>query len=281
VGKVAAAGKEINPLPMYVNAALRDPITPGPPGSYESGGPTDDLIPIWKAAAPAIDILAPDIYISDYDKYNKVLDLYGRPDNALFIPETTSSSENARYFFAALGHGAIGFSPFGVDFTSTSRSYAPDSVSKWLEPLANSYELVGQMDRLFADLNFKGNVQAIAEDKDEPAQTLHFGNWDAQVTFGAQTFRWGKNPPAGNASPIGSALIAQLSPNEFLVTGFYGRVDFKPVASGKQRQFLQVEEGKFEEGKFVPIRIWNGDQTDLGLNFFSTPVILRVSLATY
>jgi hypothetical protein len=62
VGQVAAAGKAAYPLPMYVNAALRDPLKPGAPGSYESGGPTDNVLPIWKVAAPSIDILAPDIY---------------------------------------------------------------------------------------------------------------------------------------------------------------------------------------------------------------------------
>ncbi len=59
IGQVAAAGKAEYPLPLYTNAALRDPLTPGPAGSYESGGPTDNVIPIWKAAAPSLDLVAP------------------------------------------------------------------------------------------------------------------------------------------------------------------------------------------------------------------------------
>jgi len=35
------------------------------PPAYESGGPTDNVIPIWKAAARGIDILAPDDYQGD------------------------------------------------------------------------------------------------------------------------------------------------------------------------------------------------------------------------
>ena len=65
VGQIAAAGKAAYPLRFYVNAALRDPLKPGGPGSYESGGPTDNVIPIWKAEAPAIDILAPDNYTNE------------------------------------------------------------------------------------------------------------------------------------------------------------------------------------------------------------------------
>ena len=37
VGKIAAAGKAVYPLPLYANAALRDPIKPGAPSSYEAG----------------------------------------------------------------------------------------------------------------------------------------------------------------------------------------------------------------------------------------------------
>ena len=42
VGKVADAGKKEYPLPLYVNAALRDPLTNPSATSYESGGPTDN-----------------------------------------------------------------------------------------------------------------------------------------------------------------------------------------------------------------------------------------------
>ena len=68
IGDVAAAGKKEYPLPMYVNAALRDPFHPGAPGGYASGGPTDNVISIYRAAAPAIDIVAPDIYMKESTK---------------------------------------------------------------------------------------------------------------------------------------------------------------------------------------------------------------------
>jgi beta-galactosidase GanA len=113
VNKVAAAGKAVYPLPLYVNAALRDPFK-GAPGSYESGGPTDNVLSIWKVAAPAIDFLAPDIYLPDTASYLKVLELYHRPDNALFVPETTGSAKTARFFFSALGLQAINYSPLAL-----------------------------------------------------------------------------------------------------------------------------------------------------------------------
>ena len=279
---VAAAGKAVYALPMYVNVALRDPIKPGRPPSYESGGATDNVIDIWKAAAPAIDLLAPDIYIGDSERYVKVLDFYSRPDNALFVPETSNRPEISRFFFAALGHGTIGFSPFGIDYTSYSNAPlgAPRLNQETLAPFALNYKLVGPMDEEIARLNFAGKLQAVAERKGEPSQTLSFGTWDAVVSYGLGQFGPGNNPP-GNPEPQGRALVAQLGHDEFLVAGFFCRVDFRPHEPGKQREFLRVEEGAYHDSHFEMKRIWNGDQTDWGLNFSSVPQVLHVKLGTF
>ena len=304
VGEVAAAGKAAYPLPLYVNDALHDPLTPEVPVTYESGGPTDNVIPIWKAEAPAIEVLAPDIYLSGTEQYLKTLDLYHRPDNALFVPETSGAARSARFFFSALGLQAIGFSPFGLDYTRSQSAQSADSDARnaFLEPTAQNYRLVGPMMRDVARLNFEGKLQAAAEVEGEPAQTLHFGNWDAVVSYGVGR-RGG--PAKGNSEPMGRALIAQLEDNKFLVTGYFCHVDFRAAGTEQQRksgnivvgtgqtpsalidgkwqhrQFLRVEEGAYEDGAFKSQRILNGDQTDWGLNFGSDPEVLRVSVATY
>ena len=270
VGKVAAAGKAVYPLPLYANAALRDPLKPGAPGTYESGGPTDNVLPIWKVAAPALDILAPDIYMNDSAAYLKVLDLYRRDDNALFVPETGRGPLIARFLFSALGRGAIGFSPFGMD-------YLEGATEDQFKPFRQEYTLLGPIARLIARLNFEGKLQAVAEASGTVSETLDFGAWKADVSYGAMR----QNPPHGNPSPTGRALVAQSGENEFLVTGISSRVDFRPAAAEKHRQFLRVEEVTYENGAFKMIRVWNGDETDWGINFRSEPVILRVSLATY
>ncbi len=138
------------------------------------------------------------------------------------------------------------------------------------------------MDQEIALLNFQGKLQAVAEETDKHSQTLVFGPWSATVSYGLPQFGSGANP-AGNPQAIGRAFVAQLSENQFLVEGFFCRVDFRvtDTASRLQRQFLRVEEGTYQEGTFSPIRIWNGDQTDWGLNFTSVPQVLRVALSTY
>jgi beta-galactosidase GanA len=288
VGQVAAAGKAVYPLPLYANAALRDLIKPGAPGSYESGGPTDNVIPIWKAAAPALDMVSPDDYNTDATAYQKVLDLYRRDDNPLFVPETGGSP---RLLFFVLGHQAIGFSPFGIDFTRIRAipdaarpkdelltPWALTGTKEFAAPFAPTYRLLGPMAREVARLNFEGKLQAVAEERDKVTQTLRFGAWDATVSYGVWA-RTGR--PVGNPQPMGGALVARLKDNQFLVAGFYCRVDFSPSTPDKRRQFLRVEEGTYENGVFKFRRVLNGDQTDGGLDFSSEPLVLRVSVATY
>ena len=292
VGKVAAAGKAVYPLPLYANAALRDPIKPGAPGSYEAGGPTDNVIPIWKVAAPAIDIVSPDIYMNDAAAYLKVLELYHRDDNPLFVPETSGSASVARFFFSALGLQAVGFSPFGLDYSSTpsvpaaAPAVPPAAVppgapgpQDQFAPTAQNYRLIGPMMRDIARLNFEGKLEAIAQAADTPAQTLHFGAWDATISYGGG--RGGRAQPVTTAAPTGRALVAQLGENQFLVAGYYCRVDFRPTAADQRRQFLRVDEGTYENGAFKFIRILNGDETDNGLNLRAEPIALRVSLGVY
>jgi len=282
IDQVAAAGKAENPLPLYVNVALRGLDHPGPPGAYASGGPTDNVLDLWKATATHIDVIGPDIYDSDYSDYTRYLDIYHRPDNPMFVPETGNAPAYARFFFAALGHQTIGFSPFGMDTTGYVNFPlgAPRITDEAIEPFALNYQIFRHMDRVIAKLNFEGKLQAVSEDPKVHTQTLDFGAWKAIISYGLPQFGDGK-APTGNDPADGGAMVAQLGPDEFLVTAIHARVDFKPTDPTKQRQFVKVEEGTYDRKDFQFERIWNGDQTDYGLNFTSIPQVLQVHLATY
>lgn len=283
IDRVAAAGKAEYPLPMYVNAALRDPFEPGLPGQYESGGPTDNVLDIYKLAAPNIDLLTPDIYMREHEKYMVVLDRYARPDNALFVSETGNDKPFARYFFAALGHQAIGWSPFGIDFTRYSNwpLGARRVDAEALAPFALNYQLVKPAARLIARQSFAGKVHGTAERAGEPEQRLELNErWNATVTYGVPQF-WFQGPPPGNPEPTGAALIVELAPDEFLVTGYHARVTIHPAREGVEMIYDRVEEGSYQDGQWKFLRVWNGDQTDYGLNFSSAVQLLRVKLATY
>lgn len=283
VGQVAAAGKQVYDLPMYANAALRDPFRPGPPGSYSSGGPTDNVLDVWKAAAPALDLLAPDIYMPEHRKYVAVLDHYRRADNPLFVAETASAPSYARYLFTALGHQAIGYSPFGIDYTHYSnwpmgaRTIDPAT----LKPFAMNYALLRPLGSLIARLSYEGKVWGVSEPEDTHVQTVDLGpRWRMQVQYGMPPF--GNPKPKGNRPVDGGVLVARLGPDEYLVTGYHARVHFMP-AKGRRGHLIydRVEQGRYVGGRWTFLRLWNGDQTDWGLNFTSAPQVLHVKLATY
>jgi beta-galactosidase GanA len=284
VEQVAKAGKAEYGIPLYLNHSLENPLATPREGRLAWPAMTDHVLDIWKATAPSLDLIAPDIYMSQYAQYEKVLDVYARKDNALFVPESGNAAPYPRYFFAALGHGAIGWSTFGLDLTGYANAPlgAPAVDDKLIDLFALNFELVGPMDREIAKLNFEGKVQAVAEDPAVHQQTLEFGPWTATVAYGLRVFGRAMNAP-GNADPVGRALVAQLGPDEFLVTGVSARVDFRltDAASGKHREFVRVEEGSYVDGKWKFLRIWNGDQTDYGLNFTTQPQVLRVTLMTY
>jgi hypothetical protein len=295
IGQVAAAGKKVYPLPFVVNGSVRDPIDPGWPPRYQVGGPNDNVFELWKAAAPAIDILAPDIYIGDTAKYLKVLDLYNRPDNPLFIPETIGRGANTRFLFAAIGRGAIGYAPFGMDDTRLGAGpWGAMSAEDFYGDTARNYRLLRSMAREIARWSFEGRLQTAVQLKTDPAAerggstdrvnyvtdvTLQFDGWAADVAFG--TFQRLARSATQPEHPDGRILIAELGPNEFVLAGYHSRVLFRPTGerAGRPWQYLKVEEGRFNNGVFERTRILNGDQTDWGLSFQS-PNVLRVSLYT-
>lgn len=284
IDQVAKAGRAVYDLPMYANVALRDPFHPGPPGGYSSGGPTDNVIAIWRVAAPSLDFVAPDIYMPEYARYTAVLDRYARPDNPLLVAETGNAAIYARYVFATLGHQGIGFSPFGIDYTGYANWPLGARVvdADTLAPFAVNYALLRPLGSLIARLSFEGKVWGVSEPDDTHQQTLDLGDWQVRVGYGQPQF--GMDPPTGNDPRQGGVLIAQLGKNEYLVTGVHARVSFMLAKrhAGTHMLYDRVEEGHYDaDGHWRFLRVWNGDQTDYGLNFTGAAQVLRVKLATY
>jgi hypothetical protein len=272
---VAAAGKAVNSLPLYVNAALREPIGNPSANTYESGGPTDNVIPIWKAAAPSIDLLAPDIYLPESEKALKVIELYDRADNPLFVPEIGSGEKFTRYFYPVLAHGGIGFSPFGIDDNGQDETKAETETR--LASVAQEYSMAGPMMRELAQWSFDGKIKSAIEHEDHNAQIIDLRAWEATVTFGTSERR----AEPTTTRPFGKAMVVQLGENEFILTGTLCHFTFKPlgVNVGKAWQYLKVEEGYYENGVFKLLRILNGDETDFGgPRIGAIPVVLRTTL---
>jgi hypothetical protein len=244
--------------------------------NYESGGPTDNVIPIWKAAAPALNILAPDIYLSGSETILKVIDLYDRPDNPLFVPELGWDTERVKYLYEVLARGGIGFSPFGAD--DNGRGSPEAEISARLAPFANEYAAAGPMARELAKWSFEGKIKAALEHEDHADQIIDLGDWKGVVSFGSGERKVSEKI---NKESNGKLLVVRLDENRFLLMGTLCRVSFIPSGknAGREWQYLKVEEGSYENGLFKPRRILNGDETDWGgPRFGPKPTVLQAEV---
>jgi beta-galactosidase GanA len=311
INAVAAAGKKELALPMYVNNWLKSPrafpITTVPGDDYPSGGPTINMFPIWKATAQSIDLLAPDIYVPNSGRYRMVMKEFHQTGNPLLIPESLGfepfpgATGYARYLYLALGEGAVGFANFGLD-----RLRLDQPLNQEMQAVINGFSLLGSFAPELAALKFAGKVQTSVEEDgisqkelaftaDGTALPLSAGSapaapaetvWRVVVSFPPAY-----DPPAAPVSTTsdttglheGRAVVASLGANEFLVAGIDCRVQFAlPMHSnGKQAQMLKVEEGHYNGTKWIATRLWNGDETDYGLNFGGKGSLLRVTLGSY
>ncbi|MCF8378718.1 MAG: DUF5597 domain-containing protein [Bacteroidales bacterium] len=244
--EIAKAGKEIYPLPMYVNAAL---IRPGKiPGEYPSAGPLPHLLDVWKAGAPSIDMFSPDFYNPDFEYWN---DLYVRQNNPLFIPEHRfDNTVGAKALFAIGHYEAIGFSPFSIENNENME-------------LAKAYNLIEQLHPLISQSFGQNKIDGVLLDKEKILSTVVLGDYEFSFK-NSYTLGW----EAGSANEVwdfGGAIIIQTGTNEFYIAGSGVVVTFK---SWKNRDktvgILKNEEGVFENGKWKIVRHLNGDQTHQG-----------------
>jgi hypothetical protein len=283
INEIAAAGKQVFAIPCYINAWLGSSIDESQqrqmdePGiRYPSGGAVQKLVGLWRTLAPSIDMIGPDIYSGDSHFYRETMKAYHRPDNPLWIPETGRDDSFAKFFFYALGDGAIGFSPFGVD--QTGWNILGDQ--PWTAH-ANNFALIGPMSREIARLEFEGKLKTAVEEPGQTAQEIDFGEWQATVAYGFPQPD-GRHAP-GTKDAHGTALVAQLGPDEFLVTGVDASISFH--LPGKlpwiRSQIVTAEQGTYENGVWKPLRLWNGDETDRGLCFHEKPEVVRVKMQRF
>jgi beta-galactosidase GanA len=266
VEAVASAGKRAYPLPMFVNAAL---VRPGrQPGEYPSAGPLPHLFDVWRAAAPSLDFLAPDIYFPNFVEWARA---YAIPGNPLFVPETGRAPDatpaNGLYAIGELD--AIGFSPFAIE------SYRPDDalgdaydVLRQLAPLVLEHQGDDTMIGVRPPVSFDGVV-------DDTPQSFRMGDYTLHVAF------QGTAPEPGKVEAHGG-LIIRLSADEYLVAGQGLTVTFS--TEGATAGIESIREGTFVDGRWVAGRLLNGDESHQGRHLRIPPgkfAIQRVRLYRY
>jgi beta-galactosidase GanA len=289
VDAVAAAGKAEKPLPMYVNASLAGPTGSPDPMAAASGGPQQDMVDVWKAAAPHIDLAAPDIYDPKSEAAEAYLAASARTDNPLFVPEVGNARAFHRFFYAALGRGAIGYAPFGLDASGYFNHPlgAADLSDATLGQLALAYGTVAPIMRDWARIAWDHPTWGTAKPDDGTPRSVIFGHWRLTASwgewqFGFKRWVWLKAPaPPWADQPIGGVTVAQLSPDEFLIFGDHVRMTIEPADGDARALMVRAEQGTFAAGRWRATRVWNGDQTDYGLNLVDRPTVLKVTMGRF
>ena len=281
VQAVASAGKAEHPLPMFVNAAL---IRPGYlPGQYPSGGPLPHLIDAWRAAAPSIDFLAPDIYFPNLAEWCR---RYTRPGNPLFVPEALRSIDASVNTLYAVGqHDAIGFSPFGIESASGPAA----------DRLAESYTLLAGLAPIVLAHQGRGTMVGLlpeAGERQPQPQHVLLGGYVLRVTYERQagpSLAEGAVAPSGAASPAtrwpAGGLVIATGRDEFLFAGTGVTVTFGPSPPENANiGILSAEEGIYENGQWSHRRWLSGDQTHQGRHLRLEPgrfSVQRIKLYRY
>lgn len=227
---VAKSGRAEYNLPMIVNAwIVQKPEDL--PGIYPNGGPVSRVMDIWKAAAPDIDIQSPDIYLPNF---KEIVAMYHRDDNPLLVPE--SKAEVGRAYYAFGEHDAICFSPFGIE------DAADDFV------FTKSYELLNEVQHLIKKYQGTGKMRAVLQEDNESFKDIYLGDYKIKVMY--------EKP---NEPSFG--IIIQSDSDEFMVIGMNLSVYFESQVKNTIGYIGQVLEGRFENQKWVTIRMLNGDET--------------------
>ena len=290
VEQIASQGKSVYLLPMYVNAWLQQ--HPDRAGVYPSGGPIAKVKELWKLAAPSISCYAPDIYVNNF---GKVCDEYATSGNPLFIPEVRATKDSASFLMYAVGkHGALCFAPFGIEDLFGKRSdeiggsllSALNIGADAFDPsgagnrLAAAYDLIGNMKELIFEAHRKKQIHAFLEYHDA-GTTIHLTHYDAQISYtgASESFFGGAGKGADKA--VSGGFIIETDENSFILCGSGYSVRFLPrPGEAKAVGVLKKEEGRYQEGVWIPGRTLNGDEGYF-ISLSDFPQVQKVRLFEY
>ena len=242
VEHLAQAARRIHDMPLYVNAAMNS--RGRKPGEYPSAGPLAHLADIWKAGAPDIDILAPDIYDTGFKSWASQYAMPSRPQdggkvkNRLFIPESRCcANSGVRALYAFGEHQAFGFSPFAIDQASPKET---GSVTQAYHLLREIFSLTSHHSPLATQswglLFDQEDRERIIDDNGVLITCRHYFTlpWDARATDGST---W----------PEGGAMLIRLGKYDYLLAGSGVVIDFKTRTEKQQEQQKELGEDGFAE----------------------------------
>jgi beta-galactosidase GanA len=278
LGALADAGKSIKPLPAYANAWLGPQPGQDLPGQYPSGGPTARMGGVWRAVAPALDFIAPDIYVPDSAS---VMAEYASELNPLFVPEARVRTGDA--FLAVGAFHAIGYHAFGLDdVRDESRLFAavrqllaltPEIVAAQRDGRIVGFALDDDVDAITATLQDYTVVIRNAP-KLFTRMLLDVGvQLPAPAPLASETDSNGHGEHPADSRAFG--ILIATGPGEFIAVGQNAMIDFS--REGDDVEIDSVRELRLSAGSWTDGRILNGDER-LNILGNNTTTAARITL---
>ena len=266
---------ELN-LPMYVNAALSDPVHGRRRRTWRERRAQLERDRHLEGGGAAHRSIAPDIYNRDHANYAQYLEHYARPDNALFVPETgnapssRASSGRRSAMARSAGRRSAWMRPAISIFRSARSQLDPET----LDAFAAKFRLLAPVARDWARLAVRASdVGASPSRRTAPTRRPSSAAGRSRRNTACGQFGerdWTRieppNPEQGQARRRRRDHPARARRIPRRRIGRPVRFALTRRRTGENSQFLDVEEGTFENGRGLMARRWNGDQIDYGLN---------------
>ena len=274
VGEITAAGKAVHNIPMYVNNWLKQPGM-GAPGGFPCGSPQPEVIDVWRAAAPAVDFIAPDIYIEEYEW---VLSQFALSENPIFIPECRNDVAKALYAYGE--YDALGFAPFGFDGPMGQPGAGGMTEAEYAN-LQKCYGLLSGMGTMLTDHYGSDTMRGFYVTAENPNPSIEMGDYVLKFSstqrMQALDYGQGAEQLAADQAALDArnrnnrqsgGLIIQTAPDEFYMVAIIGMLRFAPKDKKTKGRVLveTLEEGTFKDGKWIPGRNLNGDEYHANIN---------------
>lgn len=262
VEHLARRGRAIADIVMYANAWLGPQPGQDTPGQWPSGGPASTVLDVWRAAAPSLAFLGPDVYVQDADAAMKQ---YATGIQPFFVPECRLS---AGELVRAIGaYGAFGWSAYGLDAAN------PDA------QVAATLAFVSALEDEISQAQQRRTINAVVIEPGVEVETRHIDGVDitargalalfqkmlldagvhvpdTQLQVPDETVAGAQVTHHGDTRPFG--LIVGTGDDGFLIIGRELMLDF--FAADARVEIDSVVELLLDGERVVPGRVLNGDE---------------------
>ena len=292
IDEIAEAGRKVYDIFTYVNVWLdgNGRANWSIPGlEYPSGGAVSKMLPVWAAAAPHLDAVCPDNYDMNIDQIETTQDHYSAYDWPLYTPESGMNAVNATELFRSLEKGAIGCHVFGAESAFLDGKDPAKGLREGSACIQRSFAILRSTEPLILKYRDSGKMKAFYQHPGLESLRLDLGEYLVKVSFaGAGSAYAGWVPsdwrhPSGRPSgyiptdireETARGLLFDAGNGEFYLAGHGIRLFFvKKEEDGEipvlmlngqhqahHTEYAVLEEGNFEDGRFVCDRRRSGDE---------------------